>query len=940
MVERLPDMSRLERFYPKILAKSKLDRILSSIESNKDSSINIVDMPTEGEVGGQQGIQEGFTREFPAGEIEDSPDGTMETLYRRPRQASTKWYKGVGDSELALLKENGIPGYVGDRSVAMAYTDPSCYVETENTYLVEITTDELPPLSQYTKLQEHEFGDYMPDFMKGKAVDLSTDTEKVAWIGYPVDWKVVETFNCKTAEIGEELTQLTTGPEFDQFKRPRQAQLQFKEGDIIELINDPGRGSGIIINNNPKQQRRGYLWQTAFYPWTEENIKNYRETYDEPDGMPLPRVTWSPENQIRLSTQPLHPELIRHYSKYTSKIAEIGQELTQLTTEREKSKVKQQETQHGLWNESYSDENSFEDPDLKLGENSDDDSVDPLEQQTYEPYAQGTGPLNPRYEDSGKRYDIVLHSSRVAKEEINPNKGPSQIWIAVDLDGTILEPPPGDIYEKDGKNMFGEPKPGAREAMYEMIDGGARVSVYTARTYFAKTKEQEDSLLFDIENVLVENDIPFTDVYVGNKPPAMVYVDDRAIRFDNNWDEVLKSINKKEAQIQFTADQLIRLYELEYKIDQLNKRKKQLGGWIEDSIQNKILQWEEELNNILKIAINTMYAVYKDWMEIHTGFIDDEMVHNYTANEVNTIMKKEYPQYEEDSEEYDEIFAMLFDNIIKQTYETIQTGGIPPSIIKVYNELESGITGDTGQDIILFQKALTTAHQSGNMSEYLAEMTNITTDLLNDLTAGKYIPEWDAELSKIANDLVKDTVNFQGIDIDIEWPSGSIRSYEGDDTYVTHMKADYGYARGVEGNDGEELDIYLADRESTSPVAFIIEQLDGEGNYDEDKIVLGVESEGEAADIYLEHMPSYALGDIREVPIERLRNALYGKPEDRRGQEDQVPSEEKEATKTWPEDDIFENEFTDGTEDRENRDIPRPEEKEKATYRNALKVSL
>lgn len=436
--------------------------------------------------------------------------------------------------------------------------------------------------------------------------------------------------------------------------------------------------------------------------------------------------------------------------------------------------------------------------------------------------------------------------------------------------------------------------------------------------------------------------------------PEFLYVEGTEYKLDkesfnkelNNEDvhiyhlESVDEINKKEAQIQFTADQLIRLYELEYKIDQLNKRKKQLGGWIEDSIQNKILQWEEELNNILKIAINTMYAVYKDWMEIHTGFIDDEMVHNYTANEVNTIMKKEYPQYEEDSEEYDEIFAMLFDNIIKQTYETIQTGGIPPSIIKVYNELESGITGDTGQDIILFQKALTTAHQSGNMSEYLAEMTNITTDLLNDLTAGKYIPEWDAELSKIANDPVKDTVNFQGIDIDIEWPSGSIRSYEGDDTYVTHMKADYGYARGVEGNDGEELDIYLADRESTSPVAFIIEQLDGEGNYDEDKIVLGVESEGEAADIYLEHMPSYALGDIREVPIERLRNALYGKPEDRRGQEDQVPSEEKEATKTWPEDDIFENEFTDGTEDRENRDIPRPEEKEKATYRNALKVSL
>jgi hypothetical protein len=265
------------------------------------------------------------------------------------------------------------------------------------------------------------------------------------------------------------------------------------------------------------------------------------------------------------------------------------------------------------------------------------------------------------------------------------------------------------------------------------------------------------------------------------------------------------------------------------------------------------------------------------------------------------------------------------------------------------------------------------------------------------------------------------------------------------------MKADYGYARGINGNDGEELDIYLVDRDSDSPVAFIIEQVTEDGEYDEDKIVLGARSEGEAIDIYLQHMPEYMLGDVREVPVDKLVNALYGQPEDRRGEEDLVPSEEKDmgilafriiasfsdlamraidqiakrdvwdselaqtifsivdpskgyvamvdalakelirtsrdedslakklegivdpssrpqlqfpdyspedveeieqsvgptgtqkmiqamikcGTKTWPEDDMFEDEFTDGTEDRENRDIPRPHETEKATYRNA-----
>jgi gamma-glutamylcyclotransferase (GGCT)/AIG2-like uncharacterized protein YtfP len=47
--------------------------------------------------------------------------------------------------------------------------------------------------------------------------------------------------------------------------------------------------------------------------------------------------------------------------------------------------------------------------------------------------------------------------------------------------------------------------------------------------------------------------------------------------------------------------------------------------------------------------------------------------------------------------------------------------------------------------------------------------------------------------------------------------------------------------------------------------------------------------------MYLQHMPAYMLGDIREVPIDKLKNALYGQPEDRRGEEDLVPSDEKTA---------------------------------------------
>ncbi len=140
------------------------------------------------------------------------------------------------------------------------------------------------------------------------------------------------------------------------------------------------------------------------------------------------------------------------------------------------------------------------------------------------------------------------------------------------------------------------------------------------------------------------------------------------------------------------------------------------------------------------------------------------------------------------------------------------------------------------------------------------------------------------------DDEIKGVVDYHGIQVNIEWPKGSIRSYEGDDTYVTHMRCNYGYADGTTGTDGDSLDVYLGDVDSD--VAYVIEQLKDDGSYDEDKVMLGFASKEDAENAYLDHMPAYMLGDVREVPVEKLVNALYGKPEDRRGQEDLVPSEE------------------------------------------------
>jgi hypothetical protein len=233
---------------------------------------------------------------------------------------------------------------------------------------------------------------------------------------------------------------------------------------------------------------------------------------------------------------------------------------------------------------------------------------------------------------------------------------------------------------------------------------------------------------------------------------------------------------------------------------------------------------------------------------------------------------------------------------------------LDPAIVNNIKNMASKLrpTGHLDQDMVLFNSALNVAHSTGTMAEYLESECNLPDNFLNNLSGDQYINRWDRELRKMAqqvdevrivpipktaDDPVKDQQNYRGIKIDIEWPKGSIRSYEGDDTYVTHMKCSYGRIKNIQGVDGDELDCYVGDK--NSDIIYIIEQLNDESEFDEQKLMIGFDSEEEAADMYLQHMPAYMLGDVSKIPLDKLKNALYGDPEDRRGQEDLIPSEEQ-----------------------------------------------
>jgi len=107
------------------------------------------------------------------------------------------------------------------------------------------------------------------------------------------------------------------------------------------------------------------------------------------------------------------------------------------------------------------------------------------------------------------------------------------------------------------------------------------------------------------------------------------------------------------------------------------------------------------------------------------------------------------------------------------------------------------------------------------------------------------------------------TTRFRNMTIDIENLDGSVRSGVGPDgkPWKTEFSgALYGEIRHSKGTDGDPVDVYLKNPpDDEANLAYIIHQNhprndpDKPGEYDEDKVVLGVSSPDEAKELYLKH---------------------------------------------------------------------------------------
>lgn len=98
-------------------------------------------------------------------------------------------------------------------------------------------------------------------------------------------------------------------------------------------------------------------------------------------------------------------------------------------------------------------------------------------------------------------------------------------------------------------------------------------------------------------------------------------------------------------------------------------------------------------------------------------------------------------------------------------------------------------------------------------------------------------------------------VVYQGIPIGVENPAGSVRHWRdasgGEGS--TRMLYAYGFVEGTRGTDGDEIDVFVGPNPD-APIAWVVHQQDPKsGLYDEDKVMLGFDSEAHALAAYRQH---------------------------------------------------------------------------------------
>ena len=110
--------------------------------------------------------------------------------------------------------------------------------------------------------------------------------------------------------------------------------------------------------------------------------------------------------------------------------------------------------------------------------------------------------------------------------------GTEEKTLAIDIDHTLCQ--------SEGHESYQEATPieGAREALSQLRENGWHIILHTARhfNHWKVTRAWLEEYGFEYDEI------------VYGKPPARYYIDDRAMRFEGNWEETLRTISGSSAE--------------------------------------------------------------------------------------------------------------------------------------------------------------------------------------------------------------------------------------------------------------------------------------------------------------------------------------------------------------------------------------------------------
>lgn len=107
----------------------------------------------------------------------------------------------------------------------------------------------------------------------------------------------------------------------------------------------------------------------------------------------------------------------------------------------------------------------------------------------------------------------------------------------IDFDGTLCKFAFPDV---------GPIEPNVREALETLKTAGYTIQIHSCRTatYWDREDERRAHIKL-IQDFMKKHSLPYDKLIMDitkDKPIADVYIDDRAIRYDNNWLEIAKEL--------------------------------------------------------------------------------------------------------------------------------------------------------------------------------------------------------------------------------------------------------------------------------------------------------------------------------------------------------------------------------------------------------------